>query len=63
MIYLVVGRICDSEDNIKLVSADSEKEASEKFEKYVRGEEGIDDRDFYIEHCDLITNMEKTMII
>ena len=56
--YLVVGRICDYEDHFKLVIANSNEEAGNKFEKYVRGIDGIEGGEFYIEHCQKIQEMK-----
>ncbi|WP_137297186.1 hypothetical protein [Psychromonas sp. SP041] len=62
--YVVVGRVCDLDDHVKMVQADSMQEAKTKFELYVREIEGesLSDRDFYIEHCQLVSEMKELML-
>ncbi|WP_024608582.1 hypothetical protein [Pseudoalteromonas sp. TAB23] len=61
-LYLVAGRVCDCENEFKLVSATSAEEAEDIFEKYVRGEAGIKGNDFYIEHCQKISEMNLNVL-
>jgi hypothetical protein len=61
-LYFVSGRVCDCEDEFKLVSATSASEAEEIFEKYVRSLNDIEGNDFYIEHCQTISCMKESML-
>lgn len=60
--YFVAGRICDHEDHFKLVVANSKAEANCIFEKYVRELEEKESNDFYIEHCQSISEMQQHLI-
>lgn len=57
--YVVVGRLCDHEDHVKLVKAESLEKAIDKFEYWVRAQEDNFDiaLDFYIEHCTTIEQL------
>lgn len=58
-LYLVSGRVCDCENEFQLVSANS---AEDIFEQYVRMQVNIEGSDFYIEHCQKISDMHRNVL-
>ncbi len=61
-LYLVSGRVCDCENELQLVFANSAEEAEDIFEKYVRMQVNIEGSDFYIEHCQKISDMHRNVL-
>ncbi len=61
-IYVVAGRISDYENEFRLVEASSNEEAELIFEKWMREQIGVDNGDFYIEHCQTISEMQTYII-
>lgn len=60
--YFIAGRISDLEDEFRLVEADSQEEAEQLFEKWVRDELGEQGREFYIEHCETLASMQAAVL-
>jgi hypothetical protein len=50
-IYIVMGRVCDLEDHVKVVFASSKQEAETTFESAIRTFEENMEGEFYIEFC------------
>jgi hypothetical protein len=60
--YVVVGRFSDEENYCKIVEANSSQDAGHKLEDYVRKQDDPNGNEFYIEHCQKLTEMQQSTI-
>lgn len=62
-LFVVVGRICDCEDELRFVQADSHDEAENKFTKFIKElDEWDGESDIYIEFCVPLAEYKKHLI-
>jgi hypothetical protein len=60
--YFIAGRISDHEDEHRLVEANSQQEAEQMFERWVRDGIGQQEGEFYIEHCQTLDEMQAAVL-
>jgi len=60
--FIIVGRLSDGENHVKLVAATSAEEACVKFEAYLCEQEDDDTSDVYIDFCGTADDLESSII-
>ncbi|MDG1750578.1 MAG: hypothetical protein P8I03_02780 [Thalassotalea sp.] len=60
--YILTGRVCDKEDHVKMVIAQTETEAKTTFESAIRAIEDDMESDFHIEFCQTVSQMRNSAI-